>query len=58
MPIDSNAQLSKQCVQPMQIDSSMTAMVPRPRMYSWVRTLNPCLYRSFASWMFIWRTVR
>src|SRR5439155_1559304 len=58
MPIDSNAQLSKQCVQPMQISSSTTASVPRPRMYSCVRTLNPCLYRSFASCRFICRTVR
>src|SRR5213596_1963437 len=58
MPIDSNAQLSKQCVQPMQISSSTIASVPRPRMYSCVRTLNPCLYRSFASCRFICRTVR
>src|SRR5438552_9146653 len=58
MPIDSNAQLSKQCVQPMQISSSTTASVPRPRIYSCVRTLNPCLYRSFASCRFICRTVR
>src|SRR5881396_1544827 len=58
MPIDSNAQLSKQWVQPMQISSSTTASVPRPRMYSCVRTLNPCLYRSFASCRFIWRTPR
>jgi len=58
MPIDSKAQLSKQCVQPMQISSSTTARVPRPRMYSCVRTLNPCLYRSFASWRFICRTAR
>src|SRR5213594_1901637 len=56
MPIASKAQLSKQWVQPMQIPSSTIAKVPRPRMYSCVRTLKPCLYRSFASCKFIWRT--
>src|SRR5881398_500341 len=40
----------------MPIASSTIAKVPRPRMYSCVRTLNPCLYRSFASCRFIWRT--
>src|SRR5213080_3636433 len=38
MPIASKAQLSKQWVQPMQIPSSTIAKVPRPRMYSCVRT--------------------
>src|SRR2546427_144393 len=58
MSIASKAQLSKQWVHPMQISSSTIASVPRPRMYSCVRTLNPCLYRSFASARFIWRTFR
>src|SRR5207245_8989782 len=40
LPLDSHAQLSKQCVQPIQISSSTTASVPRPRMYSSVRPLN------------------
>src|SRR5207249_1091464 len=58
MSIASNAQLSKQCVHPMHTSSSTTAVVPRPRMYCWVRNRNSVLYRFSARSMFICRVVR
>src|SRR3972149_1570919 len=49
MSIASNAQLSKQCVQPMHTGSETTAKEPFPRRNSVARIRKNFLYRSAAS---------